>query len=108
MKTGIKIGVCGVLLASAATMAAFTAADISRAREPAARMDETSLGASRYVLGEYGGRAAVFASGDFTEPVLVTNIQTASLRENDRLKLAAGIAVGSEEELARLLEDLGS
>ena len=108
MKTGIKIGVCAALLATAATMAAFTAADIARVREPPARMDETSLGSAHYVLGEYGGRAAVFESGNFTQPVLVTNIQTAALRENDRQLLRAGIAVGSEEELAQLLEDLGS
>lgn len=108
MKTGIKIGVCAVLMATALTMAAFTAADIARVREPPVRMDEASLSSSHYVLGEYGGRAAVFSEGNFAEPVLVTNIQTASLRENDRQMLRAGIAVGSEEELARLLEDLGS
>ena len=46
MKTGIKIGVCTVLMATALTMAAFTAADIARVREPPVRMDEASLSSS--------------------------------------------------------------
>ncbi|MBQ9412447.1 MAG: hypothetical protein IJU29_05035 [Oscillospiraceae bacterium] len=61
-----------------------------------------------YVLGEAEGRVAVYDTQDLKRPLTVTDIELDSLRESDRALLRTGIRTGTAEELALLLEDLGS
>lgn len=93
MKIGIRIISCVMFMALALTMAFFTLADFR--------------GEDSYRLGEHKGLVAVYSGGD-TEPVTVTDIELASLRQADRDMIARGMEAGSREELLRLLEDLGS
>ncbi len=94
MKIGIRIISCVMLLSLALTMAVFTLADFEGP-------------AQVYRLGEHKGLVAVY-SGSGTEPVSVTDIALASLRQADREMIARGLEADSQEELLRLLEDLGS
>lgn len=64
--------------------------------------------AGRYVLGEYGGRVAVYCPAEGSAPRRVTDIPVELLPRPDREQLRDGIAVGDGRELAMLLEDLGS
>ena len=59
------------------------------------------------VLRDFGGRLALFAPGG-GEPLEVYEIYTRLLPPVDAEALAAGIPVGSEAELDRLLEDFGA
>ena len=99
MRTAIRIIICSVLLALAATMATFTIAGFT-GRKP--------VQSSMYLLGEADGNVAVYARDDPKTPVTVTEIELATLRESDRALIADGLPVSSREELAQLLEDLGS
>ena len=99
MRTAIRIILCATLAAVAVTMAAFTVAGFTgRART------QDSL----YLLRDSGGRVAVYGREDPGTPITLTDIETATLRARDRELLSQGLPVGSREELARLLEDLGS
>ena len=104
MKVGIRIVLCVLLICAALTMAVFTALGFApgRAGEPESGRE------TRYVLGESDGNIAVYSSADPNEPVTVTNIELAQLREADRAEIRAGLIVGTESELLQLLEDLGS
>ena len=105
MKTGIRIIILTVMLALAATMATFTIAGFwSRA---GAREEARSSG-SAYLLGEMDGNVAIFDGAGSSPPLTVTGIEMDSLRQRDREMIAAGLPVASREELAQLLEDLGS
>lgn len=99
MRTGIRIVVCTALIAVAVTMVMFTIAGFT------GRESEQS---GMYVLRAADGNVAVFDTDDPDRPVTVTEIELASLREADRAMIADGLPVESPEELARLLEDLGS
>ena len=99
MKTLIRIILCATLSALAVTLAAFSLAGF-RAVTP----EQESL----YMLRDTGGRVAVYGRERPETPVMVTGIETRTLREQDRALIAAGLPVGSREELAALLEDLGS
>ena len=104
MKVGIRILLCVLLICAALTMAVFTALGFAPRSG-----GEPALGRElRYVLGESGGNIAVYSSADPDEPVTVTNIELAQLREADRAEIRAGLIVGTESELLQLLEDLGS
>lgn len=94
MRTGIRIISCVMLMAVALTMAVFTLADF----DPPA---------GAYRLGEHQGLVAVYsqASG---QPVSITDIELASLRQADREAIVRGIQAETKEELLSLLEDLGS
>lgn len=59
-------------------------------------------------LRDHHGRIALFsADPDAETPERVFELYTRLLPENDVLALQAGVAVHSEEELERLLEDYG-
>lgn len=103
MKTGIRIIILTVMLALAVTMATFTIAGFTNT----ARSEPRASG-SAYLLGEMDGNVAVFDGDGSTPPLRVTGIEMSSLRRRDREMIAAGLPVGSNEELAQLLEDLGS
>lgn len=107
MKTVIRIVICVCLIAVAVTMAAFTLADLGRLGGGTAAEDAGAVGLT---LGEYQGSVAVFEGGGRAGgvPVRVTDIALASLRDCDREMIERGYAVGSQEELLALLEDLGS
>lgn len=104
MKLGIRMVLCVLLICAALTMAVFTALGFAPGRtgEPESGRE------NRYVLGEADGNIAVYSSADPNEPVTVTNIELAGLREADRAEIRAGLIVGTESELLQLLEDLGS
>lgn len=59
-----------------------------------------------YLLRDEGGRIALYRQGE-EAPVQVYEVYTHLLPEPDVLSLQQGIPVESEEQLARLLEDLG-
>ena len=75
MKIAVRMAVCGVLAATAVTMAAYTAADFRRAN--AAR-------AAGYTLAASDGYVAVYAGEERKTPLRVTEIELATLREADR------------------------
>lgn len=100
MKAGIKMTICMVMIAAAATMASMTIASFSE--------KDSQTADSAYVLGIAEGNVAVFEGGDLSVPLTVTEIEASSLRETDRTLLKEGVAVRTREELMALLEDLGS
>ena len=106
MKTGIRIIILTVMLAMAVTMATFTIAGFSSRAD--AREEEPRGPGGAYLLGELDGSVAVFDAGDMKTPLRVTGIEMDSLRRRDREMIAAGLPVATKEELAQLLEDLGS
>ena len=99
MKTGIRIMICSILAATAAIMAGYTIADFGERRP---------VQDSMYMLRESGGNVAVYGREDPATPITVTDIALSSLRQRDRELIEAGLPAQSGEELARLLEDLGS
>ena len=105
MKTGIRIIILTAMLALALTMATFTIAGF---RSRAAAREEAQGSGSAYLLGEMDGNVAVYDGDGSAPPLRVTGIEMDSLRRRDRELIAAGLPVASKEELAQLLEDLGS
>ena len=99
MKTGIRIMVCAILAAVAAIMAGYTIAGLG---------EKQPVQDSLYMLRESGGNVAVYGREDPANPIKVTDIELSSLRARDRELIEAGLPAQSGEELARLLEDLGS
>ena len=63
---------------------------------------------AEYFLRDSDGYIAVFGGKRAREPLRVTRIETARLRDTDRLLLRDGIPAGDSGELLTLLEDLGS
>ena len=104
MRTAIRIILCAFMAAAAVTMATFTLAGFTGPAPQASRPAGNSL----YVLGESDGNVAVYTRDDLKTPVTVTGIELAGLRERDRAMITEGLPVESGEELAQLLEDLGS
>ena len=100
MKTAVRLVICTALAAAAVTMAGFTIAGF-HGREEAPP-------AAPYLLGEAGGYVAVFTAEDSRVPIQVTDIELSSLRSVDRERISAGLPLRSREELASVLEDLGS
>ena len=98
-KTILRMSFTVALAAVAATMAICTLAGFR---------SSPAVPAEGYLLADYGGSVAIFAAGDTETPVEVTEISLDSLREGDRALIESGLAVSSGEELAALLEDLGS
>ena len=99
MRTTFRIAACVCLLAAAVTMAALTAADLTRPKKAPEDM---------LYLGAWQGSVAVFDRGDPATPRSVTDIELSSLRAADRALIEHGCPVASEEALQALLEDLGS
>lgn len=71
--------------------------------EPKAKATETQI---EYTVKDYGGKVAVFAA-DSSSPLVVYEIYTHLLPENDIELLRRGIKVTSQEQLQSCLEDLG-
>ncbi len=63
--------------------------------------------AAGYVVGEWEGRLAVYIKG-CSAPDQVYDVYIATLPEDEQHRLKEGIAAGSEQELAALLEDYTS
>lgn len=63
--------------------------------------------AAPYVLKDWGGKLAVFAS-EGGEPLQVYDVYTHLLPEGDVAALRKGIPLESEAQLDRLLEDFGA
>ena len=99
VKIAVRMAVCGVLAATAVTMAAYTAADFRRAN--AAR-------AAGYTLAASDGYVAVYAGQERKTPLRVTEIELATLRETDRALIEDGLHAASREEVLQILEDLGT
>ena len=102
MKLAIRVILLTVLMAVALTMAVFTLADFGGhvAGEP--DVPET------LVLGSFDGSVAVFGGEDLKNPLEVTDIPLDALRSADRALVEQGVSLRSREELAAMLEDLGS
>lgn len=73
----------------------------SKDSKPSLSQPETS-----YTVTDYGGKVAVFEDGK-TEPMVVYDIYTHLLPENDIEILRKGIKVTGESQLQSCLEDLG-
>lgn len=72
----------------------------------AAQPSASAVPRAAYTLGEKDGRLALYRSGE-SAPVAQYDIYTALLPERDAEQLRRGIAVQSEAELRRYLEDFG-
>ncbi|MGI6028258.1 MAG: hypothetical protein ACOX81_02465 [Candidatus Heteroscillospira sp.] len=94
LRTWIGIGALAAAMAFSA--AAALAPDTQAATE-----------SEGYVLRESCGRVAVFLPNG-AQPVETTDIELKSLPAADRIKLTDGVFVENMEQLARILEDLGS
>ena len=72
------------------------------------KTDKTSSVASEtmYVVSDYGGKVAVFEENS-SEPLVVYDIYTHLLPENDIEILRKGIEISSLQQLQNCLEDLG-
>lgn len=70
--------------------------------------ESDSLGEAvqKYIISDYGGKVAVFRK-DETEPLVVYEIYTHLLPENDIEILRRGVEVDSLEQLQTRLEDFG-
>jgi hypothetical protein len=75
------------------------------APEPAPAPESPAPARPAYVVRAQGGQVAVYRADEPDEPVEITDIRVASLREFDQRQLELGIPVQGEEALARLLED---
>ena len=99
-RLAFRRGFCGFLTALALVTAGCAAASVHvRAAE-----HTESTG---FILRDCNGRLAVYAAGE-KEPVTITEIETASLREHDRALVESGLLLKTQEEVLLLLEDLGS
>ena len=72
-------------------------------QKPQTDADETQL---RYIVKDYGGKVAVFDTSS-NIPLVIYEIYTHLLPENDIELLRRGIVVTSREQLQSCLEDLG-
>ncbi|MBQ7284280.1 MAG: hypothetical protein IJW74_05485 [Oscillospiraceae bacterium] len=71
--------------------------------EPPEPADETAV---EYTVKDYGGKVAVFEKEN-SEPLVVYEIYTHLLPENDIEILRRGIKITSRQQLQSCLEDLG-
>lgn len=115
MKLWMKLGGTALLACTAAVCAWAALGGITGQapeRESAAAaysyVPSCSLAEAEYVLREYDGCVAVFASVGDTSPITLTDIEVGTLRDADRQILSTGLAVADREELLTLLEDLGT
>ena len=61
-----------------------------------------------YLLQEYEGYVAIFDPESGKKPTVITAIEIKNLTEADRALMETGLPAETDEELALLLEDLGS
>ena len=98
--TALAMGLgAAALLREADPPAAETMAPVSAPVTPEER---------RYILGEYGGRVAVYSAETSAPPREITAIWVRYLPSADRDGLREGIPAADDLALAALLEDLGS
>ena len=90
----------------AAVDAVPTATSADTAAVPTVAPVEKSL-EDGFILKEHDGEIAVFYAGE-SEPGLLTGIPVSILRSTDRAALSEGIYVSSVDDVAALIEDLGS
>ncbi len=90
----------------AAIAAALSVSGFALAAAPAEKV-ESAAETPGYIVGSAEGKVAVFPP-DGGDPVKMTEIELKSLPRADRSALENGIFVENDDELARILEDLGS
>ena len=73
---------------------------------PAKQQPTQELQQTEYIIKDYGGKVAVFESNS-NEPMVVYEIYTHLLPENDIELLRRGIKVADRQQLQSCLEDLG-
>lgn len=61
-----------------------------------------------FMLLEYNGKICVYNADELTAPIMITDIDAASLRSSDREMFKNGVGAADREELLALLEDFGS
>ena len=94
----ISLSLIMLVVAAACAVSAFAVS--AAAGEPAVQ--------EGYLLREYEGYVAIFDSGSGKTPKVITAIEMKNLTEADRALMEMGLPAETEEELALLLEDLGS
>lgn len=63
---------------------------------------------AKYTVADYQGRLAVYLSAQMDAPQYITDVEVSTLPRADRLALADGIPIYTEEELTSILEDYSS
>lgn len=104
MKTRIITAGALILLSVGALTAAISGEKGETAPAPTETVQAT---AAEFYLRDCDGYIAIFR-GASSEPVDVTDIETATLNDTDARLLRQGIPADSRSELLLLLEDLGS
>ena len=99
MKSRIRMYICAGAMAVSVIMSALALT------APAAVANEPEP--EGYMLRSWCGKVAVY-SPNGTEPVETTGIELKNLPSADQNELEKGIFISNDEELARILEDLGS
>lgn len=86
---------------------ALSAAHGGASAHKAGGMNETASGVPMYILKTHGGQVCVFeyGSNDIAE---ILSVRADDLPEADRAALSSGVAVYSDEELQKRIEDYDS
>lgn len=117
VKTNRKIAAIGVLSLILTVIAALTQVtelpearviEVGETMPLAASGNTLEQTVNKYVLKNVAGFVGIYAIENMERPKTVTNIVVDKLRAADAELLGKGIEVAGEDELARLLEDLGS
>lgn len=90
------------------SQSSFGAGPVAVAPAVAIRHEEEEPSVERYLVKDYKGKLAIFTDVHQVMPDMVTEIMTATLRNNDKAALENGIWVNGLDGVAALLEDLGS
>lgn len=90
---------------AAVSLAAIVVLLLVGAKRPAPQPESSA--AAVYILGEWEGKLAVFLPGK-ENPSQIYEVYITTLPPAEQERLQAGVPVGSEEELGRLLEDYTS
>lgn len=110
MKKSVKILLLGCLIVTAAAMGTAAVKSISADagnNTPPEKAEYASAQDEAYYLRDWEGYVAVFRGGE-DKPAELTDIETATLNNVDREKLARGIPAAGKAELLSLLEDFSS
>jgi hypothetical protein len=76
--------------------------------DEAAVTEQGSISEEEFILKEYEGYIGIFSGANSKTPMAMTDIDVDTLRAIDRELLKDGVRVKGREEMAALLEDLGS
>lgn len=102
MKLRRRLCISLIMLITAAACAA------SAFASGASAADSVTMVQEGFMLKALDGYIAIFDAESGNAPAIITAIETKNLTEADRLLLETGLIADSEEEIALLLEDLGS